>query len=119
MARPLAYALLVTLAAPVVLTAQPAPTTGGFSGPTTTPSGSYLNLQPGRRPSTRPLLPPALPVERRQVQEARWPRVVCGMTILQGEATIDPGMTARLTPPAARPTVRAVEPPICRSSQEP
>lgn len=68
MARRLTYALFVMLAAPVVATAQPAPIAGDFSGPTTTPSGSYLNLQPSRRPSPRPLLQPAPPIERRQVQ---------------------------------------------------
>lgn len=94
-----AVVLWVSLVAPTLAEAQPA-----FRW--------YKNLSPQRTPEARPLFqatPPPTPAAR----AATTPRVVCGMTVLTGDAAIDPGIVARITPPAARPAVRPVDPPIC------
>jgi len=111
MTRMLTLVICASLTLPALAQGPPSPARP-LGGPTTTPSGSYLNLSPRRtappRPLARPaaLPPPAGPVTAR-------PRVVCGMTLVPGEPTVDPGMTARVTPPFARPAIRAVEPTIC------
>ena len=107
--------LCASLVAPARTEARQA-TRPAFSGPTTTPSGSYLDLSylnraPRRSPAPRPLVQ-ARPTPLRAQTEGR-PRVVCGMTIVPGHPAVDPGMTARVTPLGARPTIRTVEPTLC------
>lgn len=55
-------------------------------------------------------VPPA-----RRAAEGR-PKVVCGMTIIPADPTIDPGIAAELPNTSMRFTIRAVEPPTCRSA---
>lgn len=107
-----AVVLWVSLAAPALAEARQATARPLFGGPTTTPSGSYLNLTPRRMPEQRPL-GPAARAPRPSVRAAAQPRVVCGMTVVPGDPAVDPGLTARVTPLTAQPTMRAVEPPIC------
>jgi hypothetical protein len=103
--------LLATLAVPALADAQ-ATAPPALDGPTRTPSGSYLNLAPHLKTPARPLVQaPRGPVRR---VAATAPRVVCGMTIIPGDPAVDPGIMARATPSSARPSMRAVEPMICR-----
>lgn len=104
--------LCVSLVVPALTEARQTAPSPVFGGPMTTPSGSYLNLAPRRRPEQRPLIPAARG-SRASARRAAQPRVVCGMTVLPGDPAVDPGMTARATPPTAQPTIRAVEPPLC------
>lgn len=104
--------LCVSLVVPVLTEARQATPRPLLGGPTTTPSGSYLNLTPRPAREPRPLIPLARG-PRPTARAAGQPRVVCGMTIVPGDAAVDPGMTARVTPPAAQPAIRALEPPIC------
>lgn len=107
-----AVVLCVSLAAPALAEARQTTARPPDGGPTTTPSGSYLNLTPRRTPEPKPLTPAAR-ARRPSAQGAAQPRVVCGMTLVPGNPAVDPGMTARVTPLAAQPAIRAVEPPIC------
>jgi hypothetical protein len=107
-----AVVLCVSLAAPALAEARQTTARPPLGGPTTTPSGSYLNLTPRRLPEPRPLIPAAR-APRPSARAAAPPRVVCGMTIVPGDPAVDPGMTARVTPLTAQPAIRAVEPPIC------
>lgn len=80
--------------------------------PTVTPSGSYLNLQPRRRPQARPpLWAPVRPTPA--AERASAPRVVCGMTMIPGNNGVDDRMVVVMPKDAARSTLRAVDPPIC------
>ena len=86
------------------------------SGTAATTPGSYLNLQPRRRLPPGPLFNGRLLLEPGRLQSRTrmpQPRVVCGMTLLPGDAGVDPGIQARVSPRTARPTMRAVEPTIC------
>lgn len=89
-------------------------------GPTTTPSGSYLNLQPRRQ---RQMPQPPL------VAPGRWPRadattprearqVVCGLTVITPPAGIDDAMVRPVAKDGPRPTIRAVEPPVCAPGRQ-
>lgn len=112
MTKAQAVVLCVSLVVPALAEARQATPRPLFGGPTTTPSGSYLNLTPRPARERRPLIPAARgprPSARAAVQ----PRVVCGMTVVPGDSAVDPGMTARVTPPTAQPTIRTIEPPIC------
>lgn len=104
--------LCVSLVVPALTEARQATPRPLVGGPTTTPSGSYLNLTPRPAREPRPLIPAARG-PRASARAAVQPRVVCGMTIVPGDSAVDPGMTARVTPLTAQPTMRAVEPPIC------
>jgi hypothetical protein len=106
-----AVVLCVSLVGPALTEARQAPRPL-LGGPTTTPSGSYLNLTPRPARAPRPLIPAARG-PRPSARATAQPRVVCGMTIVPGDSAVDPGMTARVTPPAAQPAIRALEPPIC------
>jgi len=107
-----AVVLCVSLAVPALTEARQSSPRPLFGGPTTTPSGAYLNLTPRATREPRPLIPAAR--RQRPSDGTGWPpRVVCGMTVVPGVPAVDPGMTARVTPPAAQPTIRAVEPTIC------
>lgn len=107
-----AVVLCAGLAMPALAEArQPSPRPL-FGGPTTTPSGSYLNLAPRPARDPKPLITAARG-PRTSATGARPPRVVCGMTLVPGDPGVDPGMTARVTPRTAQPAIRAVEPPIC------
>lgn len=105
-----AMAIAVTLTPAVAgQQAPPAGTAAGSAG-----TGSYLNLAPRRRLPQRPLIEVPPPGAMRPDRAAKaGPRVVCGTTLVPGDSSIDPGIQARVAPPTARPTIRAVEPPIC------
>ncbi len=42
------------------------------------------------------------------------PRVVCGMRLIPGDATLDPGIVAPLRRPTDQHHIRSIEPTICR-----
>jgi hypothetical protein len=42
------------------------------------------------------------------------PQIKCGMTVIQGDANIDPGIHAPARTDATRYTIRVVEPTVCR-----
>lgn len=105
-------ALCASVVLPASAEARQASTRPLFGGPTTTASGSYLNLTPRRMAEPKPPVPAPRglsPSARATVQ----PRVVCGMTLLPGDPAVDPGIFARVTRPAARPTIRVIEPTMC------
>lgn len=104
--------VLTSLTLPGLAQGQPSPHSPQ-GGPTTTPSGSYLNLSPRRTPTPRPLIQPGRRASQRTATGASQPHVVCGMTLVPGNPAIDPGITARDTRPAATPSMRVVEPTIC------
>lgn len=62
----------------------------------------------------RELLKQALE-EKRQQQSAPKSRVVCGMTVIEANPSIDPKMAVEIPKDnKTRHTIRAVEPPICK-----
>jgi len=63
-------------------------------------------------PTTRPNLPVAA-APSGAANKAR-PQIKCGMTIIQGDASIDPGIQAQMPAHSTRHTIRVVEPTICR-----
>ena len=102
------------------------------AAPGSTSSGSYLNLQPylavppfyvkafpRRRAEPRPLFQAPLRPDRNAAVDAARPRVVCGMTVVPGNPAVDPGITARMTSPEARPAIRSVVPSICGEIRQP
>lgn len=103
--------VLASLTLPALAQGQPSPDSRQ-GGPTTTPSGSYLNLSPRRTAPPRPNIQAAPPDRSRAAASSR-PRVVCGMTLVPGDPSIDPGIVARDTRPAVTPSMRALEPTIC------
>lgn len=103
--------VLTSLTLPALALAQPSPATP-LGGPTTTPSGSYLNLSPRRPAKPRPLIQAMRP-DRSPAAAPSRSRVVCGMTLVPGDPAIDPGIVAREARPAATPSMRVVEPTIC------
>lgn len=107
-----AVVLCMSLATPALAEARQATPRPLFGGPTTTPSGSYLNLSPRPAPPPRPPMQPARGL-RSTMRAAASPRVVCGMTLVPGDSAVDSGIYARVTPLATQPTIRAVEPTIC------
>ena len=79
----------------------------------------YVNLQPRPRAEARPLFQTRVrPGPGAAVSAAR-PRVVCGMTVVPGNPAVDPGITARMTPPEERPAIRAVVPSVCGETRQP
>ena len=88
-------------------------------GPTTTPSGSYLDLsylslQPRRQMPQPPLVAPD---PRPRADATATPRVsrqlVCGLTVITPPAGIDDAMVKPVTKDGPRPTLRTVDPPVC------
>lgn len=76
-------------------------------------SNPYSSLfEPKGRPS--PGVPAALVPQRVEPKPAA-PRVVCGMTLIPADPGVDPGIAAPPSSNSTRFTVRAVEPPNCRS----
>jgi hypothetical protein len=41
-------------------------------------------------------------------------RVVCGMTVVQGDSSVDAHILLTVPQPNGRPTIRTVHPPACR-----
>lgn len=109
----LSWRIAIRLSVLCLVTAAPAAADqAGATGPTVTPSGSYLNLQPKRRPDARPLLwAPVRPTPA--AARAPVPRVICGMTMIPGDNTVDDRMVVAVPKDAPRPTLRAVDPPLC------
>lgn len=107
--------------APAMAFAQPAPPVAVSAPDGPTASGSYLNLQPRPRTPRRPLFTVAGAVapQREPAEGARAARrlddrtVVCGMTVLRGAPATDPGMIVPIPRSGPRPTIRAVDPPVC------
>lgn len=88
------------------------------AGPTTTPSGSYLNLQPRRQmrqpPPVAPTLRPSAdePYARRESRQ-----VVCGMTVITPPPGTDDAMVVPVPKDGPRPTMRTIDPPICNPAR--
>lgn len=59
---------------------------------------------------------PRSPVSSPPATEAGSPKVVCGMTLIPADPAIDPGIAVELPNTSMRFTIRAVEPPTCRSA---
>lgn len=88
------------------------------SGPLTTPSGSYLNLQPRRQAPRPPLVVPApRPAPEAPAAQRQGRRVVCGMTVLTPTPGMDEAMVKTVPKDGPRPTMRTIDPPICRPAR--
>jgi len=60
--------------------------------------------------------PPATPVVTAPAHSPTQsqPQIKCGMTVIQGDANIDPGIHAPARTDSTRYTIRVVEPTVCR-----
>ena len=54
-------------------------------------------------------------VEAKQPQSK--PKVVCGMTMIPGDANVDRGIQMRRDPSDTRHSIRALEPPVCSAAR--
>ena len=68
------------------------------------------------------LLEQASPQERRALADAmlksgRKARVLCGLTLLPADPSIDSSISKRLEDPKVEPKVRRIEPTICRGDR--
>jgi hypothetical protein len=108
--------------APNLTLAAQAPPTQAPPAPDRTPFNQLFQVQP---PAGKPVDPRAqelLDDARRALRERQTalrllppeaPRVVCGMTIIPADPSIDPKMLIEV-PSAADYTIRRIPPPICR-----
>jgi hypothetical protein len=109
--------VLLTLAVQA-LTAPAARAQTVRSGPTTTPSGSYLNLQPRRQMPQPPLVAPSpRPTREAWAAERQGRTVVCGMTVLTPPPGTDEAMVKPIAKDGPRPTMRTVDPPTCNPAR--
>ena len=102
------------VAAAVLLLTLAAQAQTARSGPTTTPSGSYLNLQPRRQKAQPPLVaPPSRRAAAAVAARDAGRQVVCGLTVITPPSGLDDAMVKPVAKDGPRPAMRAVDPPIC------
>lgn len=86
--------------------------------PFTTPSGSYLNLQPRRQMPQPPRVAPfPRPAPEAPAPQRQGRQVVCGMTVLTPPPGTDEAMAKPVPKNGPRPTLRTVDPPVCGNSR--
>lgn len=105
MTRGTILAIVFTMGAgPTAWAQQPAPRKQ--SNPAR--SNPYSRLFQDTRPAPPVMTTPASPPTQAQ------PQIKCGMTVIQGDANIDPGIHAPARSDSTRYTIRVVEPTACR-----
>lgn len=86
--------------------------------PSTLQRGNAARSNPYSRlfEPTKPLpgTPASTVTAARQPASPAAPQIKCGMTIIQGDAGLDPGMLVSPADTSTRYTIRVVEPTVCR-----
>jgi hypothetical protein len=99
-------------AAQTMLGRRPGRTTVGRPAAPVNPYGRLFLLPGQKDAATAPRLAGRQPVAAPAVTPA--PTIVCGTRLIPIDPSIDPGIRRLPDTDAPRPSVRAVEPPICR-----
>lgn len=90
------------------------PTAPRFLQPPKNPYGQ-LFLLPGQDDASKPpRMAPQRDAARGVVIPAAPPTIVCGMRLIPADPAVDPGIRRAPDAAAPRPTIRAVEPTLCR-----
>ena len=93
---------------------EPAPQRAQLAGPEV-----RLDTQPQKGPYARLFTAPEIEIQPQrqepQVQpQPKSPRVVCGMTVIQADPSVDPRMVIPRVDDGPRHAIRTITPPVCR-----
>jgi hypothetical protein len=116
---PLLFAAFTGAVAPSpVLAARPSP---GVSAPAKAPASQVSSPRGGQQTNpfaslfgAKPTPGASTPAQQSQWSSAQKPAVVCGMTVLPADPTIDPRIRVTAFRSGIRFTIRSVRPPVCQ-----
>ena len=103
-------AVALAIASPAVLFAAGT----GRQHPYSSLFSAQLNGSPTRQVQAAPPRGPQFIVPQQASRTARAPKVVCGMTVMEGDSKIDPTIAHHLPKDGSKAVITTVEPKICR-----
>lgn len=100
----------LTISAPAVLFAAGS----GRQNPYSSLFSTQLNGSPAQQLPSAPPHGPQFVVPQQALQTTNAPKVVCGMTVIEGDSKTDPTMAHPVPKDGSKAVMTIVEPKICR-----